>query len=103
MISIVGVFLLCWCLVSGEIVGSENVKLRLKHFLENAEVHEQEFEKEFEILLKSGFRTQAFNETLKPLHLGREFALTETEDMPPELAFMSCAGLIGSIYLLCRC
>lgn len=88
MIRIVGVLLLCSCLVSGETVGQ-----RLKNFLENAEMHEQAFEKEFEIFLESGFRTKAFNETLTPLHLGREFALIETEDMPPELSFMSCAGL----------
>lgn len=95
MIRIVGVLLLCWCLVSGEMYSSDNVQRRLKHFLENAEVYEQAFDKEFEVFLGSGFRTQAFNETLKPYHLGREFALIDTEDMPPELAFMSCAGLIG--------
>lgn len=91
MVRIVGVFLLCWCLVSGEMFSSETVARRLKNFLENAAVSEQAFDKEFEIFLESGFRTVAFNETLRPLHLGREFALIETEDMPPELSFMSCA------------
>lgn len=94
MVRIVAVFLLCLCLVSGELFRSEEHIRRREHFLENAEVYEKEFEKEFVIFLESGFRTRKFNETLKSLHLGREVASFNLEDMPPELAFMSCAGML---------
>lgn len=91
MVRIVAVFLLCWCLVSGEFFPSEEHTRRREHFLENVEVYERDFEKEFSIFLESGLRTKAFNETLKALHLGREFAFNDLDSMPPELAFMSCA------------
>lgn len=100
MVRIVAVFLLCLCLVSGDLLRSEEHIRRREHFLENAETYEKTFEKEFAIFLESGFRTQIFNETLKALHLGREFALTSLEDMPPELAFMSCAGIIITMNLV---
>lgn len=106
MVRIVAIFLLCSCLVSGEFFSADDHVRRREKFLENAEVYEKTFEKEFAIFLESGLRTNAFNETLKALHLGREFALTDLENMPPELAFMSCAGMIRNIYLkriaLCR-
>lgn len=92
MVRIAAIFLLCWCLVSGEFFPSEDLNQRREHFLENVEIYEQAFEKEFAIFLESGLRTKAFNETLKAMHLGRDFLLVESENMPPELAFMSCAG-----------
>lgn len=94
MVRIVAVFLLCLCLVSGELLRSEEHIRRREHFLENVETYEQDFEKEFSIFFETGVRTAAFNETLKHMHLGREFALTDFENMPPELAFMSCAGMV---------
>lgn len=99
MVRIVAIFLLCLCLVSGELFRSEEHIRRREHFLENVETYEKEFEKEFAIFLETGFRTKAFNETLKSLHLGREFPLTDLEDMPPELAFMSCAGMMIKYYV----
>ncbi len=98
MVRIVAIFLLCWCLVSGEFFPSEELSRRREHFLENVDIYERDFEKEFVIFLESGLRTKAFNETLKALHLGREIMLTDVETMPPELAFMSCAGMIRSIH-----
>lgn len=94
MVRIVAVFLLCLGLVASELSAPEEHVRRREHFLENVEEYEQSFEKEFAIFLESGFRTKVFNETLKSLHLGREFAFTELENQPPELAFMSCAGMI---------
>lgn len=96
MVRIVAIFLLCLCLVSGELLfRSEEQIRRREHFFENVEEYEKSFEKEFEIFLESGLRTKAFNETLKALHLGREFAFTNLEDMDPELSFMSCAGIVN--------
>lgn len=92
MVRIVGTFLLGWlCFVSGDLFRSKEHIDRREHFLENAEVFEKAFEKEFAVFLKSKFRSKLLNETLSALKVGREFAYTEVEDMPPELAFMSCA------------
>lgn len=85
------IFLLCWWFVSGDVLSNDFGSS--EDFLENVELHEQAFGKEFQIFLETGNRTKAFNETLAALHLGREFALLDLEDMPPRLKLMSCAGM----------
>jgi len=85
------ILLACMCLASAQLLRSKEHKKRIADFLENAEFHEKAFEQEFSSFIKYGNRSETLNQTLSSLKLDKAFATTEVYDMPPELAFMSCA------------
>lgn len=91
MVRIVAILLLgCFYLASGELRSEKHIQRR-NNFLKNAEIYEKIFEKEFAVFIETGVRSAKLNKTLNALKLDRSFAYTELNDMPPELAFMSCA------------
>lgn len=91
MVRVVIIFLGCLSLASGQLLRSTEHIQRRENFLKNAEIFEKAFEKEFAAFIETGFRSETLNQTFTELKLGRSFAHMEVQDMPPELAFMSCA------------